>query len=272
MRHRSQRLLGWLAVAGLLALPQAFGDEPTHSLLVSRPRSAFGPGEQTIYAVTYLGVPTGQAVITVGLNLEKYGTDTWPIICTAETTDVGAVYPVKDKYVTFWDPVQRRSVGSEMHADEGRERHRERVHLDQEAGKAFAFKQWEGKPAKEQTYDITRETIDMAAASMKLRNLPLDVGSQYEIPVFTGSTSFTLKATLTGREKITTRLGEKTALKMNVEVVFGGGLKTKRALSVWVADDPSHLPLRVDAEFLIGTMRAEVASYAPGMDFGGADQ
>jgi hypothetical protein len=291
MRHRSQSLLAALLMPWLAPLPgssearAATPPVPSAATATSttsatsapaamvdgRPRSAFGPGEQTVYAVSYLGVPTGQAVITVGLNLEKFGAQTWPIICTAETTDVGAVYPVKDRYVTFWDPVQRRSVGSEMYADEGRVRHRERVRLDHDSGKAFATKQWEGKPAKDQEYEVTRETIDMAAASMKLRNLPLTVGSEYEIPVFTGSTAFTLRARLTGKEKISTRLGEREALKMRVEVVFGGGLKTNRALQVWVADDKSHLPLRVDADFLIGTMRAEVASYAPGMDFGGAD-
>jgi hypothetical protein len=112
----------------------------------------------------------------------------------------------------------------------------------------------------------------MASASFKLRDLPLAVGTKVELPVFTGTTEFTFNANISGKEKIDTALGEKTALKMNVVVEFNGGLKTKRALVVWVADDPSHLPLRVDAEFLIGTMRAEVVKYASGMDYGGADQ
>ncbi len=292
MRHRSQPLLPGLLLLGLAPLPglrevlaaepaaEAHAAEPAavagvtgpNAAAKARPRSAFGPGEQTVYAVSYLGVPTGEAVITVGMNLEKFGTDTWPIICTAQTTDVGAIYPVKDRFVTFWDPLQRRTVGSEMFADEGGERHRERVRLDHDAGKAFSTKQWEGKPSKDKVYQVAKETLDMASASMLLRNLPLTVGSKYELPVFTGSTSFTLRATLTGREKIDTPLGARDAIKMNVEVVFGGGLKTRRALRVWVADDQSHLPLRVDAEFLIGTMRAEVSRYAPGIDYGGADR
>lgn len=241
------------------------------TLGAERPRSAFGPGEQTIYAVSYLGVPTGQATVTVGLTLEKYGVNTWPIVCTAETTDVGAIFPVKDKFVSFWDPVGRLSVGNEGHAEEGRDHHRERTRFDHVEGKAFTTKQWEGKQPKDTTHEVAKDTLDMAAASFKLRDYPLVVGSKYELPVFTGTTAFTLKATISGREKITTALGEKDALKMNVTVEFNGGLKTKRDLVIWVADDSGHLPLRVDAEFLVGTMRAEVVKYASGMDFGGAD-
>jgi len=237
-----------------------------------RPRSAFGPGEQTVYAVSYLGVPTGQATVTVGLTSEKYGVNTWPIVYTTETTEVGAIFPVKDKFISFWDPAGRITVGNEAHAEEGRDHHRERTRFDHLEGKAFTTKQWEGKPAKETTHEVPKETLDMAAASFKLRDLPLTVGSKYELPVFTGTTEFTLKASISGREKIETALGEKNALKMNVTVEFNGGLKTKRDLVIWVADDASHLPLRVDAEFLVGTMRAEVVKYASGMDYGGADE
>ena len=51
---------------------------------------AFGPGEQTSYEVTWLGVPTGTAQVTVGWKMEQFGQPVWPILCVGETSALAA--------------------------------------------------------------------------------------------------------------------------------------------------------------------------------------
>src|SRR4051794_23769381 len=108
--------------AGLIGAVLAAGG--AHAQSEPEIRSAFGPGEQSIYQVSYLGVPTGIAIITVGMKMEQFGQPIWPIVCTAQTELV--VFPVKDRFVSYWDYGRGRNIGSEFLADENKKRKRER--------------------------------------------------------------------------------------------------------------------------------------------------
>src|SRR5215211_3473066 len=106
--------------------------------------SAFGPGEQSTYRVRYLGLEAGTAQITVGAQTTQWGTQVLPIVTLARSSSALSFYPIRDRFVTYWDPVSDRSVGSDLHADENRSRRRQRIQLDHQAGKATVVKQKEG--------------------------------------------------------------------------------------------------------------------------------
>src|SRR3990167_2215670 len=76
--------------------------------------SVFGPGEQTTYEVSFMGVTAGRAELTVGWTMEQFGREVWPLVCVGETTSLAAVYPLKDRFITYWDPLERRSVGADF--------------------------------------------------------------------------------------------------------------------------------------------------------------
>jgi hypothetical protein len=254
MRQFSQVFLG----AVLAALPALASDAPPI-------RSAFGPGEQATYEVSYLGVPAGTAVITVGLKMQQYGQDVWPIVCTAQTEL--AIFPVKDRYVSYWDFAAGRNVGSEFFADENRKRRREKSRYDAQLKKIFATKQKEGSAPVEVTYDVPEGVVDLAAAAMQVRNQPLSVGQELKVPIFTGLVTYQMTAKVEGKEKLSTRLGEKDTFRVTFTAEWSGMLKAKRALTLWFLDDPSHLPVRFEAELMLGSVVAELSSFYPGRAF-----
>jgi hypothetical protein len=246
-----------LVVAAALAGPSALAEST----------SAFGPGEQSTYRVHYLGLEAGTAQITVGTETKQWGTSVLPIVTFARSSSALAFYPIRDRFVTYWDPASDRSVGSDLFADENRSRRRLRIKLDHQAGKAMVVKQKEGEAERTSTHDVERGTFDIAAATFALRNKPLAVGRSFEMPIFTGAQKFTLKATVESMETIPTALGKRETYRVRVQTAFGGKLESKRDLVAWFTTDEARVPVRVDAEFVLGTLRAELADYKSGQRY-----
>jgi hypothetical protein len=226
--------------------------------------SAFGPGEQSTYNIEYLGLRAGTAQITVGAETQQWGQPVWPIVALARTDSVFSVYPVKDKFISYWSSGSQRCIGSELVADENNTRRRQRVRFDHQSKMATVTKQKEGESAKESKHDITEGSSDIAAATFSLRNHPLEVGRQFDVPVFTGSKSFTLRATVVEKQKLKTPLGEKDVLKVRAQTAFSGNFESKRDMFVYFTDDEAKIPLRVEADFIVGTVTAELVDYKPG--------
>lgn len=253
MRLSRHVLLG----AGLLAATAFAADAPI--------RSAFGPGEQSTFEVSYLGVPTGVAVITVGLKMQQFGKDVWPLVATAET-DLD-IYPVHDRFVSYWDFTANRNLGSDFVADENKKRRRERFRYDRAQNKVFATKQSQGKPEASMSYDVPEGVVDLCAAAFAVRNRKLAVGDQIQLPIFTGMITYVMDAKVLAREKLPTPMGERDALKVSFTAEWSGGLATRRALTLWFTDDAIHLPVRFEADLVLGTVVAVLKTYFPGKDY-----
>lgn len=238
--------------------------------LAGGPTSVFGPGEQTTYSVRYLGVVAGLAQVTVGWKMEQYGREVWPLVCVGRTTDVGAVFPVNDRFVSYWDPVTGEAVGSDLVAEENKKRRRERYRYDFAAMEAVATRQHAGAAPTEARYAIEPGTVDLASAAFRLRNTPLAVGQEHEMPVFTGVKVYKLKASVIARERLAVAgLGEVDVFRVTVNGDFSGSLATKGLITVFYTADEKRLPVRAEAEFVLGRIVLEAVHYEAGMRFHG---
>lgn len=254
MRLLSHAVLGALISFGL----GARAAEPVF-------RSAFGPGEQSTFDVSYLGVPTGIATITVGLKMQHLGKDVWPLVCTAQT-DLD-IYPVRDRFISYWDFAAGHNIASEFHADENKKRRREKFRYDREEGKILATKQAGGKPEVERTYELPPGAVDLAAAAFQVRNRPLKLNEEITISIFTGVITYQMNAKVEGRVKLQTPMGEKDCLQVSFTADWSGGLATRRALTMYFTDDAFHIPVRFTADLMLGTVVADLKTYYPGRDY-----
>jgi hypothetical protein len=226
--------------------------------------SAFGPGEQARYRVQYLGVTAGSAQVTVGAPMKQWGREVWPIVSVAKSEAVAGVWPVKDKYVSYWDSGAQRVLGSDMHEDQNNKRRRVRVKLGEDGRSAHVVKQKEGEPPRESTHELAEGTLDVAGATFALRNRTLEVGREYAYPVFTGSRSFLMKAKVEAKETLDTKLGKQEVYRLRVHTEFSGKLQSKRDMLAWFTADARHLPVRIEAELVLGSLVAELVEYQQG--------
>jgi hypothetical protein len=234
------------------------------ALAQQQPVSAFGPGEQARYSVKYLGLTAGTAQVTVGAPMKQWGKDVWPIISVAKSDASEAVWPIKQKFVTYWEDAQQRVLGSDLHADENNKRRRVRVKMGEDGRTAQVVKQSEGAAPREYTHEVPEGTLDVAGATFALRNRPLAVGSEFSYPVFTGSRSFLMKAKVERKETLQTALGAREVFRVRVYTEFSGNLQSNRDMVAWFTTDASRLPVRVEADFALGNVVAELTQYQPG--------
>jgi len=228
-------------------------------------RSAFGPGEQSTFEVSYLGVPTGIATITVGLKMQQYGRDVWPLVCTAQT-DLD-IYPVRDRFVSYWDFAAQQNVGSDFVADENKKRRREKFRYDRVAGKIFATKQAGGKEERALEYPLPEGVVDLAAAAFQVRNKPLNIDDVVTVSIFTGMITYQMTAKVEGREKLKTVMGEKDCLRVSFTAAWSGMLAPRKPLTMYFTDDAFHVPVRFEAELVLGSVVAELKTFYPGKDY-----
>jgi hypothetical protein len=219
----------------------------------------FTPGEQIDLAIDYLHVRTGQARIAVGRPEGAI----WPVICQARTDGVASLLDIREHYVSYWDVDARNSRGSDLNAIEVGDRHTDRSRFDRENGKATVQVVRNGR-VRETTRDVPRDVRDIASALLELRMRPLEPGSVLEFPVFSGSHTFTLRAEVEGEEPLSTPAGRFEALRVRVRLGFKDGFRTKRDALVWLSRDERRIPVRMSAEFAIGSVTATLIAYRPG--------
>ena len=245
-----------LGAAALLA-----GGIPAHA-------SAFGPGEQTILKVEVAGFRAGTATITVGNATEQAGKKVYPVVLLADTASLFALYPLHDKFVTWWSFEKGRSVGWDFTGDENHHDRRERVRLDlPEPGKAQVQTVRDSQPATSAVVaDVPPGAQDIGAALFAVRQLPLTPGAAYTVPIFTGHRSFPMGVHVGAPEVVEVEAGRFTALPVELAVDFGGKLHTDKPIRVWFGNDAHHAILKFEASLGLGSVNGEAVQYQPGLD------
>lgn len=219
----------------------------------------FSPGERIDLSIDYLGIHTGKAQITVGTPEGSI----WPVVALARTEGVAKVIDIREHLVSYWDAETRLPRGSDLSAMEIGDRHVDSARFDRERGKATVRVLRKGRNS-EDIYDVPRDVHDIASALLWLRLQPLEDGGHYQVPVLGGRRVFTLLADVVGREPISTEAGAFDAVKVQVRTAFDGKFSTKRDTFIWFSADSRHVPVRLSAEFAVGSLVVSLTGYRPG--------
>jgi Protein of unknown function (DUF3108) len=229
--------------------------------------ASFEVGERTAYEVSWLGLTAGRASITVGWPTERDGRQVWPLVCQGTSTGAASIFPVNDRFVSYWDPVAHRPQSADFFADENRQRRRERFTFDAVTHQATAMKQTQGRPPSSATFEMPDDaTMDLASAAFSLREVPFAVGVEHALPVFTGVKIYTMKIKVEGKETLATRLGPLEVWRVSLNADFNGQLATRSRVTFFFTADARQLPVRAEADFTLGTVVLEVTEYAPGRE------
>lgn len=223
---------------------------------------AFRPGEELEYEIRALGMKAGRARIQVGTWTERDGVRSWPVIVNARTDALfDSIYSVRDRFITWWDPETGRVLGADFFAEERGKRHRSRSQLDHEAGKAevFRFKEWNGERSTRK-YDIPSGSYDIAGAIFALRQRELTPGTVEEVDVFTGRKVFRMRCIVEGIETLKTGAGTFRAISARLQTGFDGNFASKRDVRIWFSADERKIPLRMEADLVLGSLVANLAS------------
>lgn len=263
--HRPMPICAALLIAAATAAPGSTGT-PTSALTPTPTPTAanaselpFAPGEEIDVVIDFLHVRTGKARLTVG----RPEGAVWPIVCQGKTDGIAGLLDIREHYVAYWDAERRVSRGSDLNAVEIGDRHADRARFDRENGKAFVQVVRNGR-ARRRTHDVPRDVHDLASALLTLRLEPLRPGDHYELPVFSGTGVFMLRAQVEGDETLDTPAGRFETTRLKVQLGFEDQFRTQRDAHVWFSRDARRIPVRMSADFAVGTVVVTVSGYRPG--------
>jgi hypothetical protein len=227
----------------------------------------FSPGEETVFSVSYLSLPTGEGRMLVG----QPAGDVWPVIFQARTSGVASLLEIREHLVAYWDATRHLSRGSDLNAYEVGDHHVDSARFDRLGGTTTVVEQHRGKQRKVKTFAVPEGALDLTGAFLWLRLQPLEVGQRHELPVVSGTSQFTLVAQVLAREALVTPAGTFDTFKIQVRTALDGKFSTRRDSFLWLADQPGHFLVRASADFAVGSIVAELKSYRPGAQVAAAD-
>jgi hypothetical protein len=114
-------------------------------------------------------------------------------------------------------------------------------------------------------FDTPENVQDMLSAFYFARCIDFSnakPGDIYTIPAFVDKEVYPMKIKFVGKETIKTDLGKIRCLKFRPVVQKGRIFKKEEDLNVWITDDKNHIPVRAQADILVGSIKMDLISYS----------
>jgi hypothetical protein len=129
--------------------------------------------------------------------------------------------------------------------------------FDQETGKVVWTERDPNNPARPVrvvSADFTGTVQDVVSAIYYLRTQRLEVGNSFEVPISDSGRVYRVPVRVVEKKRLKTVLGKVTAVRVEPEL-FGerGMVNTKGQFSLWLTDDPRHLPVSAQLKGEWGT-------------------
>lgn len=219
--------------------------------------TAFKEGEILSYRLHYGAINAGRAILEVKPDLMHVnGRDLYHIVGTGFTTGTADwFFKVRDRYETFMDKSALVPWLFVRRVDEG----------GYKFSQDYTFNHYTKKVdvGNGEKYDVPVGIQDMVSAFYSARNLDFSnakQGDEYTLSCFVDKEIWPLKIKFVGREEIETDIGKYRCLKFRPIVQKGRVFKKEEDLNVWISDDKNHIPMRVQADILIGSIKMDITA------------
>jgi hypothetical protein len=162
-----------------------------------------------------------------------------------------SIYPVRDTVVSHIDSRGIYPIRFDKHLNEGSyhasitARYNQTAHL---------------LSTQDTTFSIDPFTHDVLSAFYFIRTQTLRVGDTLELAAVSGKKKYKMLVLCHGRETITVPAGEFRTLVVEPILKEDGLFKAKGKLTIWVTDDESHTPVKMQSKIPVGSIKAELIS------------
>ncbi len=219
--------------------------------------NAFTYGEQLNYRVHYGPLNGGTANFEVAADPVKVNDrNTFHIKVKGKSAGlVDVMFKVHDEFESYLDEEALVPWKAIKKVKEGGYTDSDFILFDQLNGFASSRR---GK------IDIQQQTQDIVSAIYFARSTDMSkakIGDIFPVNFYMDGKNYQLRFKYTGRETIKTDAGTFKALVIKPQLIQGRVFKDDEALTLWVSDDENKLPLMVESDIFVGSIKAELISY-----------
>jgi hypothetical protein len=221
--------------------------------------SAFKQGEKVTYKIYYtlagMYVEAGEVVFSC--NLEKLNNiPVYHFVATGRTLPFyDHFYKVRDRYESFTDTETLRPYQFTRDVKEGGTIKYENIRFNQVSHSAITDKG---------VFKVSSCIQDVLSAMYYLRNIDftnVKTGEKIPFSMFLDNQLYPSYIRYLGNEIIKTKYGRFHSIKFKPLLIKGTLFSEGEKMTVWVSDDPDHLPLRVESAIVVGTVKADMMDF-----------
>ncbi len=230
--------------------------------ILSAQQKAYGDGEYFKFRVHYGFVTAGYATLKVK-NATINGKDVFHVRGYGETVGMSKwFFNIEDDYQSYIDKQKNIPYRFIRKIDEGGYTKDIQIDFNHFNNKATV----NDKKHNETTeLSFPKDTQDMVSAFYYLRN-KLDTenikeGDVVEINMFFDKENYKFRLKFLGKEILDTNFGRIRTLMFRPYVQSGRVFKEKESLTVWVSDDNNKIPLLIQADLAVGSLKATLTEF-----------
>lgn len=242
--------------------------------VVSKPiwdkfKPTFYKGEQSIIAISYLGVTAGYITMT-SKDLVKIGDRTaFYYFARFKSRDAYRYfYWLDDTIETYVEQNTFLPIKYSLIQREKKQNVDDLQLFDFKKHKVMTFykrvKPGADKDEKLEKY-IPRYVQDSFSALQFVRGLPLHKGDKYDFPVSTRGKTWLLKIEVVGEETVSVNGKDIRAYKLKAETHFPGVLQKSGDILFWYSMDELKRLVKFQAKVKLGSIYGELVEYKPGV-------
>ena len=233
------------------------------SMYAQSTHSAFGPGEKLSYKVYYslFKLQAGTATFEIKDALKKVnGRDCYNIVGVGKTTDAADMFfMVRDHYESYMDAESLMPWRFVRVVNEGGFKFDDFIRFDPIAKTAVS------KRSKDQTHQMPETFHDVLTALYYFRTIDWSQAYPqqiFEIDIFLDDKIYAGGVKYLGKETIKTDMGRFKCIKLQPNVISGNVFKEDAKMVLWVTDDENRIPIRIESDIVVGSVKADLTEYA----------
>jgi hypothetical protein len=221
--------------------------------------TSFKAGENVGYKIYYTlaGVNFEAGIVHFNCMDEQLnGKAVYHITATGKTIPFyDHLYKVRDRYETYIDTASLLPYRFTRSTLEGRIKKYENIQFNRGVHTVIS---------DSGVFKVPACVQDVLGALYYIRNMPVEnlrPGDKIDFEMFLDNRLYKSYIRFMGREMITTRYGKFHAIKIKPLLIKGSMFEAGEKMTVWVTDDPNHIPIRVQAAIRIGNVRADLVEF-----------
>lgn len=221
--------------------------------------TTFNAGEQVTfhvyYAVAGIYVNAGTAVFSATLD-QLNGKAVYHIVGDGKTnSSYEWLYKVRDRYETYIDTGTLQPLKFIRNVNEGGYKKYENITFNRVANTAVT---------SDGVYKVPDCIQDVLSSVYYARNIEFDkykVNDKIPFQMFLDNEVSNMYIRYLGKETVKTRYGKFKAIKFKPLLIKGTIFEGGEKMTVWVSDDKNHIPLRIESNIVVGSVKIDMMSY-----------
>lgn len=236
------------------SVPQGPGDD-----FCGLPNHAFQAGESITFRVYYtlagVYIAAGEATFSVALE-ELNGKPVYHVTGAGKNYSfLDNFFKVRDKYESFIDTADLQPLKFIRNVSEGSYKKYENVSFNKTAHTAIT------NSGVFKTPDCIQDVLSTMYYARNIDYEKMKPGDKIPFSMFLDNQVYNLYIRYVGKETIKTKYGKFRAIKIKPLLIKGTIFEGGEKMTVWISDDPNHIPVRVESPISVGSVKVDMMDF-----------